>query len=288
MGVTVQSSRMTTLPGPLVEPDWLAQHLDASDVRVLESTAWLDPPTTDGKPYDIRSGRADWEAGHIPQSAFADVVHDLAEPHPTLNFTFPSETRFAAAMSALGVEDGTVVVIYDRNGMTWATRVWWLLRAYGFDDAAVLNGGWKGWPGPISDAPAPERHASFTPRPRPHLIADKDEVLAGPPCLLNALAPDVFRGETNRYGRAGRIPGSVNVYAKELVDPVSGRLLAPEQLRERLGGMGDERVVAYCGAGISATLDAFALTLLGAPDVAVYDGSMSEWVADPALPLDRG
>ena len=194
-------------------------------------------------------------------------------------------------MSALGVEDGTRVVIYDRNGMTWSTRVWWLLRAYGFDDAAVLDGGWKAWTDegrPTSTDPAPRHDAAFTPRPRPDLIADKAEVQEGPPCLLNALAPDVFSGETNRYGRAGRIPGSVNVYAKTLVDPDTGRLLAPDQLRERLGGMGDERVVAYCGAGISATLDAFALTLLGAPDVAVYDGSMSEWVADPDLPLDRG
>ena len=291
MGVTVQSGRMTTLPGPLVSTDWLAQHLDQPDLRILESTAWLDPPTTDGKPYDIRSGRADWAQSHIPQSAFADVQHDLADPHPMLNFTFPSPERFAAGMSALGVEDGTTVVIYDRNGMTWSTRVWWLLRAYGFDDAAVLDGGWKAWTDegrPTSTEPAPGHDAAFTPRPRPNLIADKAEVQAGPPCLLNALAPDVFSGETNRYGRAGRIPGSVNVFAKTLVDPDTGRLLALDQLRERLGGIGDERVVAYCGAGISATLDAFALTLLGAPDVAVYDGSMSEWVADPVLPLDRG
>jgi len=282
---------MTTLPGPLVSPDWLAEHLDHSDLRVLEATAWLDPPTRPGKPYDVRSGRAEWETSHILGSAFADLVHDLAEPHPTLNFTFPSPERFAKGMSALGVEDGTFAVIYDRNGMTWSTRLWWLLRTYGFDDAAVLDGGWQGWSGPISDQPAPERSARFTPRRRPHLIADKAEVQAGPQCLLNALAPDVFRGETNRYGRAGRIPGSVNVYAKELVDPESGRLLAPEHLRERLetvGALGGERVVAYCGAGVSATLDAFALTLLGEPDIAVYDGSMSEWVADPALPLERG
>ncbi len=291
MTVTVQSGRMTTLPGPLVSTDWLAEHLDQPDVRILESTAWLDPPSSEGKPYDIRSGRADWESGHIPSSAFADVQHDLAEPHPTLNFTFPSPDRFAAGMSALGVEDQTLVVIYDRNGMTWSTRVWWLLRAYGFDDAAVLDGGWKAWTAEgraTSTDPAPRHQATFTPRPRPQLIADKAEVQAGPPCLLNALAPDVFRGETNRYGRAGRIPGSVNVYAKDLVDPDTGRLLTTEKLRERLDGMGDERVVAYCGAGISATLDAFALTLLGASDVAVYDGSMSEWVADPALALDCG
>jgi thiosulfate/3-mercaptopyruvate sulfurtransferase len=289
MGVTVQSSRMTTLPGALVDAGWLVEHLDASDLRVLEATAWLDPPTTPGKPYDVRSGRAEWETSHILGSAFADVVHDLAEPHPTLNFMFPSPERFAAGMSALGVEDGTVVVIYDRNGMTWSTRVWWLLRAYGFDAAAVLDGGWHGWSGPVSAEPPPRREASFVARPRPELIADQAEVAAGPGCLLNALAPDVFRGETNRYGRAGRIPGSVNVYAKHLLDD-SGRLLAPERLRERLGAvgaLGGRRVVAYCGAGVSATLDAFALTLLGAPDVAVYDGSMSEWVADPALPLDR-
>ena len=138
---------------------------------MLESTAWLDPPTTEGKPYDVRSGRADWERGHIPGSAFADVADDLAEPHPTLNFTFPSPERFAAGMSALGVEDGTAVVVYDRNGMTWSTRVWWLLRAYGFDDAAVLDGGWKAWTAegrPGQHGPgAASAHATFTPRPAP-------------------------------------------------------------------------------------------------------------------------
>ena len=281
---------MTTLPGPLVTPTWLAEHLDAGDLRVLETTAYLDPPTTPGKAYDIRSGRTEWEHSHILGSAFADVIDDLAEPHPTLNFTFPSAERFAAGMSALGVEDGTAVVLYDRNGMTWSTRLWWLLRAYGFDSAAVLDGGWQGWAGPVSDEPAPERSASFTPRFRPELIATLDEVAAGPPCLLNALAPDVFSGETNRYGRAGRIPGSVNVFAKHLLDE-HGRLLDRSALRDQFGAidaLGGARVVAYCGAGVSATLDAFALTLLGENDVAVYDGSMSEWISDPDRPLDQG
>src|SRR4029077_12193528 len=101
----------------------------------------------------------------------------------------------------------------------------------------------------------------------------------------------VFRGEQNRYSRAGRIPGSVNVYAHSLVDPDTHRLPPLDELRERLGAAGalnGERVVAYCGAGVSATLDAFALTLLGADDVAVYDGSMAEWIAAPERPLDRG
>src|SRR3954466_5624632 len=176
---------MTTLPGPLVDATWLAEALGAGDLRVLETTAYLDPPSTPGKAYDIRSGRAEWEQSHIPGSQFADVVHDLAEPHETLNFTFPSAERFAAGMSRLGVEDGTVVVLYDRNGMTWSTRLWWLLRAYGFDDAAVLDGGWGSGAGPVSDEPAPTHEGSFTPRLRPELVASLDEVAAGPPCLLN-------------------------------------------------------------------------------------------------------
>ena len=94
------------LPGPLVDGAWLEAHLDDASLRVIESTAYLDPSSDPGKPYLVRSGRTDWEAGHIPGSAFADVNGELAEPHPTLNFTFPSAPRFAAAMSALGVEDG--------------------------------------------------------------------------------------------------------------------------------------------------------------------------------------
>src|SRR4051794_8920150 len=236
MAGKLQSPAVT---GPLVETDWLAGHLD--DVRVLEATAYLDPPIVEGKPYHPRAGRAEYDAGHIPGAAFADVVDELAEPHESLHFTFPSEERFRAGMSALGVEDGVDVVIYDRNGMMWATRLWWLLRAYGFDSAAVLNGGYDAWvaEGRPTSAEAPEpRSASFTARPRPEVMAGKDEVLAGPACLLNALSPAVFRGEENRYGRAGRIPGSVNVYAHSLVDPQTHRLLAPERLRELLGGVG--------------------------------------------------
>lgn len=289
---------MTTLPGPLVDGDWLQARLGEDDLRIIECTSYLDPPSTPGHPYDVRSGRADWAAGHIPGSAYVDVNRDLAEPHSRLNFTLPSPERFAGGMSAVGVQDGTVVVLYDRAGPMWATRVWWLLRTYGFDAAAVLDGGWEGWTAdgrPVSTEPPPERAAHFTPRLRGHLVASKDEVLAsveqeGGACLLNALPPAVHSGERNLYGRPGRIPGSVNVYARHLLDRRTGRFLPPPQLHERLEGTGalrDGRVIVYCGGGISATVDAFALTLLGAPDVALYDGSMSEWLLDPALPLER-
>ena len=125
--------------------------------------------------------------------------------------------------------------------------------------------------------------------------ADKDEMLQtmrdGRVCTLNALAPDVFRGETNRYGRAGHIPGSHNVFAGSLLDADSGTFLPVESLREKLtqsGSLDAERVVVYCGGGISATVDALALHLVGHKNIAIYDGSMSEWIQDESLPLTLG
>jgi thiosulfate/3-mercaptopyruvate sulfurtransferase len=271
---------MLQLPGPLVNAAWLSEHLDDPDLRVLEATVYLT--SRDGG-YDARSGREDWAAGHIPGSAFADLIDDLSEPHDTLHFTFPAPGRFGAAMSALGVENGTAVVVYDRTTTMWATRLWWLLHAYGFDNAGVLDGGLAAWTGELTDAPAPERRAEFTPCPQPRRIADRAEIENGPACLINALAPAAFEAE--------RIPGSTSLPSRDLLDPDSGRFRSEDELRERLGAagaLGGGRVVTYCGGGISATLDAFALTLLGEPDVAVYDGSMGEWTSDPALPLERG
>jgi thiosulfate/3-mercaptopyruvate sulfurtransferase len=269
---------MTLIPGPLVSPTWLAEHLDAGDLRVLEATVFLD---RSGESYTPRSGRPEWERSHILGSAFADLVQDLSDPHPTLHFTFPSPERFATTMSALGVEDGTSVVIYDRNGTMWATRLWWLLRAYGFDAAAVLDGGWSAWAGPVDAGAAPVHPgARFTPRPRPEVMASVEEVAAGPGCLINALAPEAYR--------AARIPGSISLPSRGVLDE-RGRFRSEEEIRAHLGpALGGGRVVTYCGGGISATLDAFALTLVGETDVAVYDGSMSEWLSDPARPIDRG
>jgi thiosulfate/3-mercaptopyruvate sulfurtransferase len=269
---------MTTLPGPLVSPTWLAEHLDAGDLRVLEATVHLD---RDGHSYTPRSGRPEWEHSHILGSAFADLVQDLSEPHASLHFTFPSPERFATTMSALGVQDGTRVVIYDRNGTMWATRLWWLLRAYGFDDAAVLDGGWSAWAGPVDSGGAPvHTGAHFTPRPRPEVMADAGEVAGGPGCLINALAPEAFE--------AARIPGSISLPSRGVLDD-HGRFRSVDELREHLRpALGGGRVVSYCGGGISATLDAFALTLVGETDVAVYDGSMAEWISDPSRPVERG
>ena len=175
-------------------------------------------------------------------------------------------------------------MIYDRNRTMWATRLWWLLHAYGFDNAAVLDGGLAAWTGELTDAPAPAHAAEFTPCPQPRRIADRAEISNGPACLINALAPAAFE--------AARIPGehepAVAATCSIRTPAGSGRARSCASDSAAVGALGGGRVVTYCGGGISATLDAFALTLLGEPDVAVYDGSMGEWTSDPALPIERG
>ena len=281
---------------PLVSTAWLAERLDDPDLRVLESTVFLhrlaEPPG-----FELESGRAAWAAGHIPTSAFADLIRDLSDPDSTLRFTMPRPERFTAAMEALGVGEGTRVIVYDRNLTMWATRVWWMLRAFGFDEAAVLDGGWTAWTDEgreVSTEAPPERPpARFEPRPRPSLVASRDDVVAaledGDTCIVNALSAEQHRGEDGAYPRRGHIPGALNVPARELLDAQTGRFLERDELRRRLGGiLARPRVVTYCGGGIAATSDAFALALLGHPEVAVYDASLSEWAADPELPLVVG
>jgi thiosulfate/3-mercaptopyruvate sulfurtransferase len=209
----------------------------------------------------------------------------------------PPAEQFAEAMGRAGVGDGVRVVLYDRAVNMWAARVWWMLRAFGFDDAAVLNGGWKRWtvegrPVAADDGARPARR--FVARPRPDVMADRQAVLAGvgdrATCLLNALTPEQHAGTGGvTYGRPGRIAGSTNVAARDLVDPGTHAYLPADTLREKFeaaGALDAGRVITYCGGGIAASSDAFVLTLLGKDDVAVYDASLSEWAADPSLPME--
>jgi thiosulfate/3-mercaptopyruvate sulfurtransferase len=288
------------LPSQLVSTEWLAANLGRPGLRILDCTVFLRPPApnADRRAYVQESGRAAYEQGHIPGALFADLVHDLSDPDARLPFMMPSAGRFAEKMGALGVGDDSAVVCYDGAGTMWATRVWWMLRAFGFDNAAILDGGWKKWTlegRPTSTAVEAVEAATFTPRPRPGLIATKEDVLAaiadGGGCVVNALTPEQHRGEVAPYGRPGHIAGSVNVSARDLVDRETGAYLPLDTLRERCaaaGTLGEGRVITYCGGGIAATSTAFVLNLLGKTDVAVYDGSLSEWARDDSLPMETG
>ena len=211
----------------------------------------------------------------------------------------PSPEQFGDAMSNLGVGDGTRVVLYDSAINAWASRVWWMLRAFGFDDAAVLDGGWRSWTSdgrPTSMDPAP-RHSPgiFSARARSGLFVGKNEVLSGidrpEVCIVDALPGAMYRGERQDYARPGHIPRARNVPFGALVNLDTHRYLPKDQLRAAFSTVlatEPGRVITYCGGAIAASSDAFVLNLLGVENVAIYDGSLSEWAADPTLPLVTG
>lgn len=286
-----------THPQYLVETAWLEAHLNDPDLRILDCTVLF---SADAHGVRVGSGRDAWTHGHIPGSGFADLLQDLSGRNSPLPFMMPPATQCADAMARYGIGEGTHVVLYDACSNLWAhmcaARVWWILRVCGFDQAAVLNGGWHKWKmegRPGSTDPCHYPPARFIARLRPELLADKREVLAtigdSHRCLLNALTVEDHAGTAVRYGRAGHIPSSVNVPTVALIDPATHAYLPAAQLRaqfEAVGALSRERVITYCGSGIAASSDAFVLTLLGVPDVAVYDSSLLEWAADPTLPME--
>lgn len=284
-------------PEYLVTTDWLAAHLGDPAVRVFDCTTHLipDPKAT----YQVVPGRADFEQAHVPGAQFIDLQGDLSDRAQRLRFMRQAPEDFAAAMRRFGVNDGSRVILYSTANLWWASRVWWLLRVFGHDNAAVLDGGiqkWRREGRAIETGPAaPRPPGDFTVREVRDLMADKQEVLAaigdGAVCTLNALAPAQHSGAGgNSYGRPGRIAGSVNLPAAHLLDPETNTLLPADVLRARFGSVGalDKRVITYCGGGIAASADALALVMLGHTDVRLYDASLSEWAVDPALPMETG
>lgn len=277
---------------PLVSSSWLVDHLDDPDLRILECTVDLKSGPGGFVPQEV-SDR--WAEGHIPNSVYADLTNDLSDPGSDLRFTMPTAEHFARAMEALGVGQGTRVVLYDRRMTMWATRVFWMLRAFGFDDCAVLDGGWRNWTQegrPVSTDPAPERPTiTFRAEPRPELIATLEQVEAAVgddrTCIVNSLSPENHDGADSTYGRPGHIPGASNVFAMALIDAETHRYRPLSELEVMFDHLpSDQPVITYCGGGIAATSDAFVLReLLGRDDVAVYDGSLSEWLKDPDRPL---
>ncbi len=281
----------------LIDARSLASELGDPRLRIIDSTAFLRREVADG-PYTVESGRESYEQAHIPGAVFADVAGDLSDPDSPFRLALPSPARFARAMGNLGVGPGVRVVAYAQQSPMWATRLWWMLRYFGFDDVRVLDGGLTAWRQAgyeLSGAQVAVEPASFVARPRPELLATKKDVIAvtegEPACLVNALTPEAFKGlGPGAYSRPGRIPGSASAPAQSLVDPESWRFRPRDELARELSGLLDPAVpvIAYCGAGISATVDVLVLSMLGRDDVRLYDGSLTEWSADPTLSLAIG
>ena len=288
-------------PNALISTDALARDLSGSDLRVFDCTTYLElPPPGSDDPYVALPGRSSFETGHIPGADFLDLQGEFSDNTTRLRFMMPPVEQLAAAFGRHGIGTGTRVVLYSIGTMMWATRFWWMLSALGFDDAAVLDGGFDKWL--AEDLPV-ERGAAkgyppavFIAEPRPGRFIGKERALTASKdpdfVIVNALGPQFHQGlDPSRYGRPGRIPGSVNVPAASLVDPQSKTFTSLADAAAKFAAVGvgkDRHVIAYCGGGISATVDLFLLHQLGFEDLTLYDGSMGEWAKDPALPIEKG
>jgi thiosulfate/3-mercaptopyruvate sulfurtransferase len=274
----------------LVSTEWLAAHLGAPDVRVVDGTWHL--------PQAKRDARAEFLAAHIPGAVFFDIdgVADLATSLPHM---LPTPGQFAAAVGALGIGSGDRVVVYDVRGVVSAARVWWTFRAFGHEAVTVLDGGlrrWKAEGRPVESGAATPAPRAFSASLRPELVRDlaamRANVASRATQVVDARSPGRFAGtepEPRAGLRGGHIPGSLNLPYETLYRS-DGRLKEPDELRVAMQSAGVDLVrpiVTSCGSGVTAAVLALALHRCGRPDVAIYDGSWSEWGSLPDTPIDK-
>lgn len=286
--------------GGLIATGELAGLLGQADLRVFDCTSYLDyQPEGSPVPYVVRPGTQSFAEGHIAGADFLDLQGEFSDQTTELRFMMAGVAQLEAAFGRHGVGNGNRVVLYSIGTSMWATRFWWMLQSLGFE-ALVLDGGldkWKAEGRAIETGLAKGYPpATFAAKPKAGYFIDKRETLQASTnrstVVVNALGPQFHRGlEPSRYGRAGRIPGSVNVPAATLTDAANKTFLPLEDAAAKFAAQGitrDKRVVAYCGGGISATIDLFQLYRLGYDNITLYDGSMGEWAKDEALPIETG
>lgn len=275
----------------LVTTEWLAKELGASDLRVVDATRFMGGAE--------RDARAEYEAGHIPGAVFMDLA-DLVDPSDPIDNMAPKAEKFASRMASLGLGDGSRIVLYDDSPLASAARAWWLLKLFGAHDVALLDGGlakWKAEGRPLEMGNHTLRHRHFTVWRDANVVRTKDQVLANLDSkaeqVLDARPAKRFTGEERdpRPGMApGHIPGSANLPFSTLFN-ADGTWKQGDELRAAFIGAGidmDRPVITTCGSGMTASALAFAAHLLGKDDVALYDGSWTEWGADPATPKATG
>ncbi len=275
---------------PLVSTDWLAERLGRPDLKILDASWYM--------PAQARDAKAEYAAAHLPGAQFFDI-DAVADASSGLPHMLPSPAEFGAAVGALGIGNEDDVVIYDGAGIFAAPRVWWTFRAFGHSRVAVLDGGlpkWKAENRALETGPAKEPIAkNFRAAPRPKLVRDaaamRDNVGSQRELVLDARSEGRFKGtepEPRAGLKGGHIPGSRNLPFQAVID--NGRMKSAEELRSIFANAGvtaKQRVTASCGSGLTAAILAFGLYLTGRDDVAVYDGSWSEWGALDGAPIEK-
>lgn len=277
-------------PDALVSTEWLAAHLEAPDVRVVDASR---PLTTED-----RDARAAYEARHIPGAVFFDI-DEIADSENPLPHMLPSPEKFASLVGRLGLGDGHRIIAYDSAGLYSAGRAWWMFRVFGHGDIAVLDGGLPKWlreGRPTESGKPMPGERKFTSSMNTLLVRDldhmKENLESRREQVLDSRPAGRFAGtepEPRPGLRSGHIPGSLNLPYTDILDPDTGTLRPADALRARVTAAGidlDKPVVTTCGTGVTAAALALALYLLGHGDAAVYDGSWTEWGGRDDTPVE--
>jgi len=276
----------------LISTATLASHVDDPAFAIVDCRYKLD---------DAPWGKREHEAAHIPSAVYADLGHDLAGPKSGTNgrHPLPDPHTLAQTFSRLGLASGIQVVAYDQDSGMYASRLWWMLRWLGHDAVAVLDGGFAKWTAegrPTKSGAEPRTPREFSGSPRSEMAFGVGEVASqlGTSAwqLLDARAPERYRGETEPIDKtAGHIPGAKNHFFQSNLDE-RGLFRTPEELRARMKeSVGDtpaDRIVCYCGSGVTACHNLLALEHAGMKGAKLYAGSWSEWSSDPSRPVERG